>query len=96
MKLKESEKLLERKLKALVENQLRGWCIKLVCTHLSGLPDRMCLLPGGRVLFVEVKTTGKKLRLIQKVVRNKIKRLGFEVHTLDNTAKMNEIFKPYK
>lgn len=32
-----------------------GLCLKWVCPGWLGVPDRICLLPGGRVFFVETK-----------------------------------------
>ncbi|MGN1027800.1 MAG: hypothetical protein ACI4P4_15505 [Faecousia sp.] len=32
-----------------------GLCLKWVCPGHSGVPDRIILLPGGRVVFVETK-----------------------------------------
>jgi hypothetical protein len=47
---------------ATVETYLReqvkkigGRCVKLVPASVVGVPDRLVLLPGGRVIFVEVK-----------------------------------------
>ena len=60
----ESEKLVERKLVELTKIN-NGMCIKLLCNHILGLPDRLCLYPGGKLAFVELKTTGEKPKLIQ-------------------------------
>lgn len=61
-----------------------GMCIKLLSFHVTGLPDRMCLLPGGNVYFVELKTTGEKPRKSQVAIHNKFKRLGFPVMVIDS------------
>lgn len=86
----ESEKLLDRKLVQHVK-YLRGWSVKLETTHINGLPDRLCLLPGGRAVFVEVKTTREKPRKIQLIIHNKLRRLGFQVFVLDDTAGLQNI-----
>lgn len=86
----ESEKVLERKLSKKIE-QLGGWSIKLLSTHVTGLPDRLCLLPGGKVLFVEVKTTGKKPRKIQIKIHEKLRGLGFEVLVIDNSEQIKRL-----
>ena len=36
--------------------------MKLPAIHNAGLPDRLCLFPGGEVVFVELKAFGKKPR----------------------------------
>jgi hypothetical protein len=42
-----------------------GLCYKFVSPGNPGVPDRLILLPGGRILFVELKTPGGKLSNIQ-------------------------------
>lgn len=78
----DSEKAIERKLVELVKAN-GGMCIKLLCDQLTGLPDRLCLFPGHKMAFVELKTTGKKPRRIQIFVHNKLKALGFRVEIID-------------
>lgn len=80
-----SEKILERKLVKEV-HQLGGWSIKILSTHVSGLPDRICLLPGGRIFFAEIKTTGRKPTKIQLHVHKRIQALGFQVEVIDSLA----------
>jgi len=91
----ESEKLLERSLKRVVENDMKGMCMKLLSQHMTGLPDRLCLLPGGKVFFVEVKTTGKKPRKIQDFVHQKLRSLGFRVYVLDSSQVLRTILDDY-
>lgn len=91
----ESEKTLERALKNLVEIKMHGWCLKLLAQHISGLPDRICLLPGGIIFFVEVKTTGKPARAIQLWVHAKLRGLGFKVYIVDCTADIQDLENRY-
>lgn len=90
----ESEKLLDKKLKAAVERQ-GGLSIKLVTLHFTGLPDRLCLLPNGRLFFAEIKTTGKKPKKVQTVVHNRLKSLGFRVEVIDNSEQIHQIINDY-
>lgn len=78
----DSEKDIERRLVELVKIN-NGMCIKLLCDQLTGLPDRMCLFPGHKIIFVELKTTGRKPRRIQVYIHNKLKALGFRVEVID-------------
>lgn len=48
------EKDIEKKLRQRVEAR-GGRCLKWVCPGWSGVPDRIILLPGGRIHFVETK-----------------------------------------
>lgn len=52
------EKFIERKL-ALEVKKRGGACLKWVCPSFDGMPDRIVLLSGGHIGFVEVKSTGK-------------------------------------
>lgn len=78
----DSEKVVERKLVELVKIN-GGMCIKLLCDQLIGLPDRMCLFPGHKIVFVELKTTGQKPKRIQMYMHNKLRALGFRVEVID-------------
>ena len=78
----DSEKVVEHKLVELVKIN-GGMCIKLLCDQLIGLPDRMCLFPGHKIVFVELKTTGQKPKRIQTYMHNKLRTLGFRVEVID-------------
>lgn len=91
----ESEKQLELSLKNTVESTMRGLCLKLLSQNITGLPDRLCLLPRGGVFFVEVKTTGKKPRKIQQYIHEKLRSLGFRVYVLDSSKGINTILRDY-
>ena len=60
MREKQTEQRLVKAVKA-----AGGICPKLVSPGTDGMPDRMVLLPGGRIGFVEVKTPGQKPRPLQ-------------------------------
>lgn len=80
----ESEKVLERKLRDRVK-KLDGLAFKFVSPGFMGVPDRIVLMPGARVYFAELKTTGKKPTKIQLYVHGLLKKLGFEVWVIDRT-----------
>lgn len=82
MKQIDSEKIVEHKLVEAVKSN-GGMCIKLLCDQLIGLPDRMCLFPGHKIVFVELKTTGRKPKRIQMYMHNKLRALGFRVEVID-------------
>ena len=96
MKNIESEKKLERSLKSAVESKLNGLPLKLLSAHITGLPDRLCLIPGGRLFFAEIKTTGKKPRKIQLLIHRKLRELGFRVEVIETTEQMQNIIRDYE
>lgn len=90
-KIKEAEKVLEKKLDRIVK-ELGGWTLKLLPTFVSGLPDRLVLYKG-RALFVELKTTGKRARPDQVRIHKKLEHLGFEVYVIDTSEGVDEFIK---
>lgn len=91
-KEKTSEKVIERTLVAEVTKK-GGLCIKLLTHMFIGLPDRMVLLPGGKIFFVELKSTGCKPRKIQEVVHDKLRALGFKVYVIDSIDGITKIME---
>ena len=77
------EKTVEQKLVKAVKNR-GGICPKLVCPGFDGMPDRLVLLPDGKVGFVEVKAPGEKPRPLQVSRHNLLRSLGLQVFTLDD------------
>lgn len=61
---------------------LGGWAIKMNPAGLRGIPDRLILLPGGLVFFVELKIKTGRLAPWQTLIHGKLEKLGFRVHTL--------------
>lgn len=84
-----NEKLLERKLVAAVK-KAGGEAVKLNSMSHNGLPDRMALLPGGLIRFVEVKSTGKKPRPVQEAMIARLRALGFRVWVVDSLDTLSE------
>lgn len=60
-------------------------CLKFVSPGFSGVPDRMILLPGGNLIFVEMKQPKEKERKRQEYVQGLLRGLGFEVYSSVNT-----------
>lgn len=87
-----SEKLLEKKLREAVTNA-GGLAVKLVAVSFTGLPDRLVLLPGARICFVEVKSTGKGLKPRQKIIIPMLEKLGFKVWIVDSEETLKEFKK---
>ncbi len=84
------EKVIEQKLVKAVK-AAGGIAPKLVSPDFDGMPDRMVLMPGGRIGFVEVKAPGEKPRPLQTSRHRLLRRLGFRVYVLDNAEQIETI-----
>lgn len=62
--------------------KLGGLCYKFVSPGNRGVPDRIVLLPGGAVYFVELKTEVGRLSKIQHVQLKRMERLGVQIAVL--------------
>ncbi len=76
------EKIIEQHLVKAVKSS-GGIAPKLVCPGFDGMPDRLVLLPKGKIGFVEVKAPGKEPRPLQVARHGLLRRLGFKVYVLD-------------
>ena len=86
------EKTIERELIRAVRS-CDGTCPKLVSPGTDGMPDRMILMPGGKIGFVEVKAPGRKPRPLQVKRHRQLRGLGFKVFVLDDTRQILEIIR---
>ena len=77
------EKLIEAALVKKVK-ELGGLCEKHVSPNLAGVPDRIVTLPGGRIIWVELKAPGKEPTVIQLRDHAKRRKLGCEVMVIDS------------
>lgn len=76
------EKQIEMKLVEVVRKR-GGLCPKWVSPGLDGVPDRIIMLPGGRIAFAELKAPGGKPRPLQVARFEQLKALGFRVFVID-------------
>lgn len=64
--------------------KLGGLCWKFVSPGVAGVPDRLVLLPKGKIVFVELKAPGKKARALQEYRHKQLRKLGFKVEIIDS------------
>ena len=86
------EKQIEQKLVKAVK-ALNGMCPKLVSPGTDGMPDRIVLLPGCRIGFVEVKAPGKEPRPLQTQRHKQLRALGFPVFVMDDPEQVPGIIQ---
>jgi len=81
------EKTIEQKFREAVK-AAGGLALKFTSPGFDGVPDRIVLLPGGKMAFVEVKAPGEKPRPLQLARHRLIRRLGFRVYVLDEVSQI--------
>ena len=81
------EKTIEAKLVRTVKS-MGGLAPKFVSPGFDGMPDRIVLLPHGKMAFVVVKAHGKKPRPLQVRRKSQLESLGFSVYCLDDATQI--------
>lgn len=89
------ESFIEEKLTKAVK-QSGGVCWKFTSPGTAGVPDRIILMPEGRIAFVEVKAPGEKPRPLQLSRHRLLRRLGFKVYVLDALEDIEKIISEVK
>jgi len=84
------EKEIEKQL-VVETKRMKGLALKFTSPGFVGVPDRLVLLPGGKLAFVEVKREGEKPRPIQISRHKLLRKLGFKVYVLDSKKQIKEI-----
>ena len=84
------EKEIEKKLVSAVRNA-GGLAPKFVSPGWDGVPDRIVLFPGGHTAFVELKSSGKKLRPLQMRRKRQLEHLGFKVFCVDGVEQIGGV-----
>ena len=86
------EKDIEQKLAARTR-AMGGIAPKFTSPGFDGMPDRLVLLPVGRMGFVELKATGKKPRALQLARHRLLRRLGFKVFVIDGIEQIDSVLE---
>ena len=79
------EKEIEKRLVAEVKRN-GGICPKFVSPGYSGMPDRIILLPKGKIAFAELKAPRHKILM----------GLGFRVYVIDGTEQIGGVIHEIK
>lgn len=84
------EKTIEYKLKSAVKN-LGGIAFKFTAPGINGVPDRLVLLPHGKLAFIELKAPGKEMRPLQVHRKKQLGQLGFSVYCIDSAEQIGGV-----
>lgn len=88
----ESERSVEKYLGRCVSER-QGLCLKWISPGLVGVPDRIIILPGGHVLFVEVKTETGRLSPAQTACHRRMRMTGARVETVYGKVDVNKLME---
>ena len=86
------ERDIEKKLVTAVR-KMGGEAFKWTSPGNDGVPDRIVMLPGGRLIFVELKADRGRLEPIQKVQIRRIQKLGQEVYVVRGMDGLEEFLR---
>lgn len=87
-----SEKSIERYL--VEQAKQNGWlCLKYSNPNMVGYPDRLLVLPDGGVVWVELKSRGRKPTRMQQIRMTELAGMGHRVYVIDNKTTVDELIK---
>lgn len=69
-----------------------GAAMKWVSPANAGVPDRIVFLPGGRIVFVELKAPGKLPTPLQERIHQMLAGFGADVRVIDSFAGVDALF----
>ena len=87
-----NERKIEERLKMKAKEH-GGLALKLMSPGYAGIPDRLVLLGGSRLAFVELKAPAKKLRLLQQKRKEQLEQLGFKVSKIDSFEAVDQLLE---
>ena len=68
-----------------------GLALKFISPGYAGVPDRLVLMPGGKMCFMELKASGRKPRPLQVRRIKQLRALGFKVYVVDGKEEIGGI-----
>jgi hypothetical protein len=68
-----------------------GIAFKFTTPGINGVPDRLVLLPHGKIAFIELKAPGRKMRPLQVRRKRQLERLGFLVYCIDSAEQIGGV-----
>ncbi len=87
--------MLEKDIEKLFRDEIKkagGKAYKFTSPGNDGVPDRIVMLPDGRIVFIELKTDTGKLSRLQELQCRQIAELGQTVRVLHGLAEVRDFF----
>lgn len=88
----ETEKQIENYLREQVK-KMGGKAYKFVSPGNAGVPDRIVVLPGGRVIFVELKSPEGRLTVLQQAALGHLRRMGCDAYAVYSKHEVDLVLK---
>lgn len=85
-----SEKAIEKHLVKLTK-EIGLPCLKYSNPNMVGYPDRLIVLPDGAVVWVELKSKGRKPNKAQEIRIAELRGMGHKVEVIDNKADIEKL-----
>lgn len=70
-----------------------GICKKWISPGWSGVPDRIAIIPGGKITFIELKDYRGKLRKLQAYRSRQLRELGCDVYCINSREAVDLFIK---
>ncbi|WP_438449352.1 VRR-NUC domain-containing protein [Gorillibacterium sp. sgz5001074] len=86
----------ERAIETYLRDQVRdagGRAYKFVSPGNNGVPDRLVILPGGRIYFVELKAPGEQPTKLQQVQHRTLQSMGCSVQVIDSKERVDQFIR---
>lgn len=74
---------------------IEGEAYKWVSPARVGVPDRICVFPSGKVVFVELKAPGKVPSVRQEREHRRLRELNQTVEVIDTLIAVNRMLNKY-
>ena len=76
--------------------QIGGRCYKFVSPGNDGVPDRIVVLPGGQIVFIELKAETGRLSPLQRIQITRLRDLNADVRVLKGLSAVNQFLEETK
>lgn len=76
-----------------------GRCLKWTAPGWRGVPDRICLMPNGRTIFIELKAPCGRVGPLQQWWADELKRLGhlhFFIRSGDDVDRLRQVLTEWR
>jgi hypothetical protein len=86
----------ERDIEEYLRNKVKasgGTAYKFTSPGNNGVPDRIIILPGNRITFVELKAPGGKPTALQVNQHKRFRALGCDVRVIDSKEQVDELLR---